>query len=146
MKRILVTGSRRWTDVDKVHYTLESWMDAIAEPQEEVILVHGECHLGGADIIARDYWLSKGRKDEPHPADWETYGKGAGFVRNGEMVDLGADLCIAFILPDSNGTIDCLNRAIMAGIKTVQVYGPMALQYAEKVVKNAPSDEAGFDL
>lgn len=39
------------------------------------------------------------------------------------MVDLGADLCLAFPLPDSRGTKDCMARAKKAGIKVISM-GP----------------------
>lgn len=113
-KRILVTGSRHWTDVETIEKALFKWYLHLSQGGSEVVLVHGACH--GADIIARDIWLSHGLQDEPHPADWKTYGKAAGFIRNGVMVDLDADVCLGFPLPDSRGTYDCLAKARTAGI------------------------------
>lgn len=61
--------------------------------------------------------------EEAHPADWKRHGKAAGMIRNREMVALGADLCIAFPLPQSKGTFGCIREAEKAGIE-VQVIEP----------------------
>lgn len=45
----------------------------------------------------------------------------AGLVRNQLMVDLGADICLAFPLPGSRGTWDCMGRAEAAGIKVINL-------------------------
>lgn len=120
--RILVTGSRDWTDRDVIHHALQAaWMTLGADP--ETILVHGACHLGGADKIAADFWESKGRPAEAHPADVGPNGRVLGPQRNKRMVDLGADLCVAFPLPSSRGTRNCMRLAREAGIRVIDV-GP----------------------
>jgi hypothetical protein len=53
---------------------------------------------------------------ETHPAAWEALGKGAGFARNGEMVDAGAFMALVFILDDSPGASDCLKKIKKARI------------------------------
>lgn len=55
-------------------------------------------------------------KHECFPADWETYGKVAGPIRNQRMLDAGADLVLAFPGPASKGTWDMVRRAEKAGI------------------------------
>ena len=121
-KRILVTGSRYWTDVDTIGRALFAWCRILSADGSDVVLVHGACHLGGADIIARDIWLGKGFTDEPHPAERRD-GRLLGPERNQRMVDLGADVCLAFPLPGSRGTRDCMKRAEKARIPVYAYYG-----------------------
>ena len=55
---------------------------------------------------------------EPHRADWKGLGNIAGPARNREMVEAGADLCVALHrrLEASKGTKDCVRQALAAGI------------------------------
>jgi hypothetical protein len=50
---------------------------------------------------------------EPHLADWKGLGNIAGPTRNREMVESGADLCIALhrSIETSKGTRDCVRQA-----------------------------------
>lgn len=113
-KRILVTGSRDWTDVAEIRRALE------AEWEPGAVLVHGACR--GADVMAADLWLDLHgpHTQEPHPADWNRYGRRAGFVRNAEMVEAGADVCLAFIRAESRGATMCADLAERAGIPTLR--------------------------
>ena len=117
--RVLVTGSRNWTD--EPHRTIANDIGRICEAAEragrEVVLVHGGAR--GADTIAEWCALHEGATIEEHPADWAKYEKRAGTPRNAAMVALGADLCLAYPLPDSRGTWDCVRRARAAGIPTL---------------------------
>jgi predicted Rossmann-fold nucleotide-binding protein len=54
------------------------------------------------------------------PANWPKHGKGAGFIRNQQMLNEGKpDLMIAF--PGGKGTADMIEKAIKAGIKVIEV-------------------------
>jgi hypothetical protein len=79
------------------------------------IVVHGACPQG-ADAIADREARVLGLQVERHPAQWETYGKRAGYVRNAAMVELGADLCFAFVRNGSPGASMCANLAERADI------------------------------
>lgn len=115
MRRVLVTGSRNLTDGSVIWEAL----DAQLESREHIIVVHGDCPTG-ADAAAVAWAMSTdGVFLEAHPADW-SIGKKAGPLRNQAMVDLGADVCLAFPLPDSRGTYDCMRRAAAAGIPVIE--------------------------
>lgn len=129
--RILVTGSRHWTDPDPVRDAL---MTALAEYSSigRPRLVHGAAP--GLDQLAdrlwRDLatWLRSSGVDgldtpEQHPALWARDGRAAGPLRNQRMVDAGAVVCLAFPIGASRGTRDCIRRAEAAGIPVRVVEG-----------------------
>jgi hypothetical protein len=122
--RILVTGSRDWTNEGAI-------VDALADAWRELghnrgtVLVQGECHLGGADLLAKRVWEAWGMPVESHPAEMGPDGHVLGPKRNAHMVSLGADLCLAFPLPSSRGTRNCMRLAREAGIP-VRVIQPAA--------------------
>jgi len=123
VSRILITGSRHWTDEQTIVWALQSAHARLGYPSNAV-LVHGACHLGGADIIAANTWARRGLPVEPHPAERDATGRLLGPDRNALMVNLGADLCLAFPLPDSRGTRNCMRLARAAGIP-VWTFDPM---------------------
>lgn len=112
--RILVTGSRDWEDVPTILAALVAESDGTA-----TTLVHGGCPTG-ADAIADSLSAAFKVTVERHPADWARHGKRAGFVRNSEMVALGADVCLAFIRDESRGASMTADLAERAGIRTVR--------------------------
>lgn len=113
MTRILVTGSRSWTDVHRMRTIIR---DVLDEYSTDITLVHGNAR--GADRLAAQIAEGWGAKTEAHPAGWDANGKAAGFIRNQAMVDAGADLCLVFLVADAacRGTKDCWRRADRAGI------------------------------
>jgi len=115
MKRILTTGSRDWQYRGLIHRALAT--------QGEAVYVHGAAR--GADSLVDMIARSLGYPTEGHPTDWEKHGKPAGGIRNQRMVDLGADLCLAFPMPGSIGTFDCIVRCERAGIKVIPVLPPV---------------------
>jgi YspA, cpYpsA-related SLOG family len=116
--RVLVTGSRTWEDETLIIKVLgEAW--AVTPPGEEFVIVHGDCPRG-ADAVADYVARAMGWEVEPHPADWDRFGKAAGPLRNIEMVKAGADVCLAFIRDGSRGASHCARTAQAAGIPVVR--------------------------
>ncbi|MFE8916829.1 SLOG family protein [Streptomyces globisporus] len=119
MFTVIVTGSRDLEDEQKVFRALEDlWIDRVGP----LFVRHGACPTG-ADRFASiwcDFW-TKGVFEIPHPANWEKFGKAAGPIRNREMAQAGADLCLAFPLGESRGTWNCVNECKKAGIPVMVI-------------------------
>lgn len=113
--RILVTGSRTWDDILRITNELRDEVLAARMCGAHPVIVHGACPRG-ADMIAARWARGYDVTQEPHPADWNRYGKVAGFRRNAEMVALGADVCLAWIKDGSRGATHCAEAAAKAGI------------------------------
>lgn len=119
--RLLVTGSRKCTpdETNAVHIQLDRMFTELHVPLQGFIVVEGG--QTGVDRAARSW--AEGRPDwvtpETHEADWIKHGKAAGPIRNTEMVEAGADLCVAFPALDSRGTWDCVRQAADIGIHVI---------------------------
>lgn len=114
--RVLVTGSRTWTNVEELEKQLSF---ALTTHRGRMVLVHGACP-SGADAIA-DRWAR--RNDVPveaYPADWDGQGKSAGFIRNGIMVNTRPDIVLSFNRMNSRGTEHCTAAAEYAGLKVLR--------------------------
>lgn len=105
--RVIICGSRGWGDRKRIE-------NRLFDISPDAVIVHGAAR--GVDRIAHQEAEKAGFVVEPHPADWERYGKAAGFIRNEEMAKLGADLCICFWDGKSRGTLDMMERAAAHGI------------------------------
>jgi len=93
--RVLVCGSRSWIDADLILTYLQR--------VGATLVIHG-----GAKGVDRLAGQAASRLDIPvevYAADWDRYGKQAGFIRNGEMLARGRpDLVLAFWDGQSRGT------------------------------------------
>ena len=110
--RVLVTGSRDWTDIDTIYKAL--WW--LRNHSEEVIVVHGAAP--GADTLADVVAKKLGYIPVGYVAQWQKHKLAAGPIRNQRMVDSGADVVLAFHkdLKKSKGTKDCVKKARKANI------------------------------
>ena len=123
--RVLVCGSRDWTDGQVVETVL---MGATVNLQTEHVIIEGGAR--GADSHAADFATRLKRHPkfghpgahEQYPADWKQHGKAAGAIRNQRMLDQGRpDVVFAFkdgYDPASGrgGTEDMVRRAKAYGI------------------------------
>ena len=135
--RVLVTGSRSWKDTDAVHTALDALAQSAAQVgYDGIAIVHGGAK--GADTSAGLWASDRKRRGWPvtaevHPAGWRQYGPAAGMRRNREMVQLGADACLAFLNicesdrcrrprpHHTHGASGCADLAEAADIHTVRI-------------------------
>ena len=148
--RVLVTGSRMWTDQLVVRTALGACAQLSQNLGGRLVVVHGAAK--GADSIADRWalWATHAGwcvdRPERHPVNWRQECRPdprckpghrrqdprgwdmcpvAAFYRNEEMVHSKVSLCLAFVVDpenprESRGTKHCLGRAKEAGIRIVQ--------------------------
>jgi hypothetical protein len=112
--RIAFVGSRDWNDDRSINNRLHDY-----DPATDVI-VSGAAR--GADRAAARLARVMGFKVVEYPADWDRFGKRAGFLRNQAIVD-NCDKVVAFWDGESRGTADTIERARKAG-KPVTIVRP----------------------
>lgn len=105
--KTIIAGSRDITDYKLVE-------EAVNEADWEVTgVVSGGAR--GVDILAVEYAGNNNLICSVYPADWEKYGKRAGYLRNCQMADQ-AEALIA-ITNGSKGTGHMINIAKERGLK-----------------------------
>ncbi len=109
---IAVTGSRDWESIEIVENTLGPYLET------NTTVVHG--NADGLDTIVKNYIERIGEPSithVPYPPNWAKYGKSAGPIRNGAMLDHTeygeyVQLLLAYPHSKSKGTVDCIGQAI----------------------------------
>lgn len=114
LPRVLITGSRNYTDVLKIRKILNEHFKNAGK----FILISGACPTG-ADYIAEVWAKDNNIEVERFPANWKLHGKRAAYIRNQEMVNSGVIICLAFPLGESRGTNMTIMLAEKAGIPTI---------------------------
>lgn len=123
--KVLITGSREW-----LNYA--AMVEQFDKLPLGTTIVHGHCPRG-ADAMADGLAKKRGFEVRRYPANWDRFGKGAGPIRNQEMIDkehpdkdgVLIDFVLAFSinLAASHGTKDCVQRAKAKGLSVTLVTG-----------------------
>lgn len=111
--KVLVCGSRSWRDGGAIRARL-------AVLPEPVTVIHGGAP--GADTLAGQAAAQLGLGIKVFHAEWDRYGKRAGYRRNLAMLDEAPDLVLGFWDGRSRGTKHTLTEARRRGIP-VEVWG-----------------------
>jgi hypothetical protein len=111
--RLLITGDRYWTD-DRI---IKAVLDPLYAEHPNMVVIQGGAD--GADTIAGDVaeWL--GIKVLEFRADWNKFGRGAGPIRNQQMLDEGQPTAVMAFHPNlraSRGTLDMVKKARRANL------------------------------
>jgi len=97
MFKIIVAGGRHFNDWD----LCSTKLDRILKDQKSIEIVSGGAK--GADELGELYAKTRNYKLKVFPADWDKFGKSAGYRRNKEMAEY-ADALVAFWDGNSVGT------------------------------------------
>jgi len=107
---IIIAGGRDFDNYsllkEKVDQVIAQWKN----PNDKIEIVSGGAR--GADTLGQQYAEERKYKLKLFPADWDKYGKSAGYKRNKKMAKY-AGICICFWDGISKGTkhmIDLANR------------------------------------
>lgn len=117
MLKVIICGDRAWKNYNSVFEIIKG----LVKNYGQVVVIQGECPVGGADEHAKRAAKELEIPCICHPAKWTERGKAAGPIRNQEMIDYWQpQMCIAFhsFIPKSKGTKDMVERARKAGIET----------------------------
>lgn len=119
--RILVCGGRAYDDRERVYRILDKAVEGINGSGRtwNIRLIHGAAK--GADSLAAKWAAERGIDSISYPADWDTYGKRAGFIRNKQMLDEGKpNAVIAF--PGGVGTRMMVQLAKRVGVPVKEYF------------------------
>lgn len=110
--KTIIAGSRYFTDVKLVYR-------AVADSDFHITEVVSGC-ASGIDYLGEQYAIAMGVPIKKFPADWDTYGKSAGYIRNIAMGEY-ADALVAVWDGKSKGTKHMIDIATKLGLK-IYVY------------------------
>ena len=111
MTTAIVCGGRDYNDYEFVRITL----DEINEFVGLTRIIEGGAR--GADSLARRWALEANVELVTVYAEWDRYGKSAGYKRNVKMADLNPDLIIAY--PGGRGTQMMKDIGTQRGIRVI---------------------------
>lgn len=109
--RVIIAGGRDFTDYE----LLKRYCDSVLRNKVDdgIEIVCGKAR--GADYLGEKYAIERGFGIKFFPAEWESLGKRAGFVRNEQMARY-ADAVIAFWDGQSHGTKHMIDIATENGL------------------------------
>lgn len=111
MFKVIVAGGRDFNDYELLKQTLDH---ILQKRLPDVEIVSGAAK--GADSLGEKYAKENNLSLHRKPADWDAYGKSAGYRRNVEMADY-ADACVCFWDGKSKGTKHMIDLAEKKGIQ-----------------------------
>ena len=81
-------------------------------------IISGGCR--GTDILAERYAAENNIPIRIYKPNWDSYGKKAGPIRN-SLIVFDSNMIIAFVHPNSVGTLDTIKKAKKVGLVVIEV-------------------------
>lgn len=110
--KVIIAGGREFNDYELLKARVDAAL-CMKSQSHKIVIVSGKAR--GADALGERYAVERGYEISAHPADWDAYGKSAGYRRNAEMAQ-EADALIAFWDGKSRGTKHMIDLAEKAGL------------------------------
>ena len=117
---VIVTGSRKLREWWRVQWVLNQYRPRI--------VVEGNSK-SGADAAARQWCTENGLQKRSYTAQWGRFGKGAGPIRNTQMLrewPMAVVLAFPVEYAENDGTIDCVRQAWARGMQ-VEVFSSVLI-------------------
>ena len=108
MIKVIIAGTRDFKNYELLKQKMDKILANRVKNNEEIIIISGTAR--GADKLGERYAREKGYKIERYPANWDKYGKRAGYIRNEQMAKV-ADACVCFWDEQSKGTKHMIDLA-----------------------------------
>lgn len=118
MIKVIIAGTRDFNDYAFLKKNLDYFLQGINPNNEEIEIVSGNAR--GADKLGERYAKEHNLPVKLFPANWDKYGKRAGYLRNQEMADY-SDMLIAFWDEKSKGTKHMIDIAKKQGLTVIVV-------------------------
>lgn len=113
MFRVIIAGSRTIDSQMFIFDKLDTLLSQKIQEKEQIQIVSGTAR--GVDRIGEQYAAARGFLCKQYPADWNTHGKKAGYLRNCQMAE-NADALVAFWDGNSPGTRHMIETAKAHGL------------------------------
>lgn len=108
--KVIVAGGRDYDD----YQLMENRLDYLLQNKDDVTIVSGTAR--GADKLGERYANQKGFEVIEMPANWDKYGKSAGYKRNEDMAKI-ADAAVIFWDGESRGSKHMIDLAHKYNLK-----------------------------
>lgn len=109
--KVIIAGSRNFNDYE----LLKAELNVLIHHQKVEEVVSGTAK--GADKLGEKWANEYGFSIKRFPANWDEFGKSAGYIRNEEMAKY-ATHCVVFWDGESKGTKHMINLAEKHNLKT----------------------------
>lgn len=95
--KLAIVGSRSFDNYNLLDYVIKDKYDI----SEIEMIISGAAR--GADTLGRKFAIENKIELLEFPAEWDKYGKAAGYIRNEQIID-ACDECVCFWDGESRGT------------------------------------------
>lgn len=117
LNKIIIAGGRDFNNYALLKEYVDKFLSTY--PSDSIEIVSGNAR--GTDKLGERYAKEHNLPVKLFPANWDKYGKRAGYLRNQEMADY-ANMLIVFWDRKSKGTNHMINIAKKAGLIVKVVY------------------------